>query len=87
MRFALDPNITTESVGEHLGGAVEGEAVAIGDEGEEVGMFADVAKIKKIYKLNDGGKGRKGPAVNGEAKDERKAMESVILGTMALKGS
>ncbi|KAJ4352250.1 uncharacterized protein N0V89_007597 [Didymosphaeria variabile] len=87
VKFALDPEISNESVGKHLGEAVEGEAVAIGEEGEEVGIFADVAKIKKIYKLNDGGKRKKGPAVNGNARDERKDMESVILGTMALKGS
>lgn len=87
VKFSLSPDTTTESVGKHLGDAVEGESVAIGENGEELSRFADLGKIRKIFKLNDGGKGKKGAAVNGEAKDERKGLESVILGTMALKGS
>lgn len=88
VKFSLSPEITTESVGKHLGDVVEGESVAISEEGEELAQFADVAKLRKIFKLNDGGaKGKKGAAVNGEAKDELRGLESVILGTMALKGS
>ncbi|KAF1966711.1 CGI-121-domain-containing protein [Bimuria novae-zelandiae CBS 107.79] len=87
IKFSLDPEITGESVARHLGEVVEGESVDIGPNGEELAMFADVAKIRKIFKLNDGGKGKEGAAVNGEARDERKQMESVILGTIALKGS
>lgn len=88
----LGDGVSAEDVGAHLGGAVEGEAVSIGEGMDEVGMYADVGKIRKIYKLGEGGakgKGKKGAAVNGESKgrDERKEMESVILGTMALKGS
>ena len=88
VKFSLSPEITTESVGKHLGEVVEGESVVISENGEELAQFADVAKLRKIFKLNDGGaKGKKGAAVNGEAKDELKGLESVILGTMALKGS
>lgn len=93
VKFALEGDggdVTGESVGRHLAGAVEGDAVEIGEGGEEVGSFADVGKIRKIYKLGDGGKGKKGDAhvnVNGAARDERREMESFILGTMALKGS
>ncbi|OAF98857.1 CGI-121-domain-containing protein, partial [Paraphaeosphaeria sporulosa] len=88
----LEEDVTAESVAKHLGMVVEGESVEIAEEMGEVGMFADVGKIRKIYKLGEGGakgKGKKGTDVNGDgtARDERKDMESVILGTMALKGS
>ena len=87
VKFSLDGETTGESVGKHLGEVVEGESVAIGEHGAEVGRFADVGKIRKLFKLNDGAKGNKGAMVNGEAVDERRDMESVMLGTMALKGS
>ncbi|KAF2644416.1 CGI-121-domain-containing protein [Massarina eburnea CBS 473.64] len=94
IKLSLPPTeVTNESVSKHLAEVVEGESVPIGDEGEELGLWADVAKIRKIYKLNDGGKGRaKGKrevAVNGGARvrDEKKEMESVIMGIMVLKGT
>ncbi|KAF2437514.1 CGI-121-domain-containing protein, partial [Karstenula rhodostoma CBS 690.94] len=88
----MGDGVTAEGVGTHLGEVVEGEVVSIGEGMEEVAMFADVGKIRKIYKLGEAGakgKGKKGAVVNGDGKvrDERKDMESVILGTMALKGS
>jgi EKC/KEOPS complex subunit CGI121/TPRKB len=91
--WILDPTITNESVSQHLGRVVEGTSVAIGEKGEELGEWCDVDKVKKVYKLGgDGGtnKGNKGETVNGQASDkahERRMMESVILGTIALKGS
>lgn len=87
VKLSLDPTITTESVSSHLSDVVEGEPVELGKEGEQLAMFADVGKIRKIYKLNDVAKGKKGPAVNGNPNDETKQLESVILGTMALKGT
>ncbi|KAJ4299763.1 hypothetical protein N0V90_005009 [Kalmusia sp. IMI 367209] len=87
VKFSLEPEVTNESVTRHLGEVVKGDSVELSENGEELGVFADVGKIRKIYKLNDGPKGKKGPAVNGEARDESKQLESVILGTMALKGS
>lgn len=91
--WVVDAAITNESVSNHLGTVVEGTAVEIGQDGEELGMACDVDKVRKLYKLGaDGGakKGKKGTVVNGdggEKKDTRKEMESVILGTIALKGS
>jgi EKC/KEOPS complex subunit CGI121/TPRKB len=90
VKFGIAEGVTEESVGKHLGEVVEGTPIAVGGECEELEMFADEAKIKKIYKLNDGGKGKgKKGAVNGNgvSSDEREQLESVILGTISLKGS
>ena len=89
--WVTDSSITNESVSQHLGDVVEGTSVQIEEAGEELGEWCDVEKVRKVYKLGDGAakKGKKGVVVNGDAgkKDERKEMESVILGIMALKGS
>jgi EKC/KEOPS complex subunit CGI121/TPRKB len=90
--WVLDSSITNESVRQHLGSVVEGTSVQISEKGEELGEGCDIEKVRKVYKIADGGakKGKKGAAVNGnggEKEDERKQMEVVILGTIALKGS
>lgn len=83
-------------MGTHLGGAVEGTSVALGETGEELGMWRDVEKVRKVYKLGGGDagkKGKKGSVVNGEGDlerrkvEEKKEIESVVLGVIALKGS
>ncbi len=85
--------VSNESVSKHLGSQVQGTSVEIGAEGDELGMWCDLEKVSKLYKLgNDGSggaKGRKPQLANGDAAghDRRKEMESVILGIMALKGS
>jgi EKC/KEOPS complex subunit CGI121/TPRKB len=85
----LDESVTNESVSKHLGEVVEGESVEIEKGGEVLGNWCDVEKVRKVYKLGAGSEGKKGEAVNGGAgvTDEKKLMESVICGTMALKGS
>jgi EKC/KEOPS complex subunit CGI121/TPRKB len=52
--------------------------------------MTDLAKVKKIYKLNvaggnGGGRGAKGAKMGGE--DERKELEVLVLGSIALRGS
>ncbi|KAH7092489.1 kinase binding protein CGI-121-domain-containing protein [Paraphoma chrysanthemicola] len=86
--WTLDESITNESVSKHLGDVVKGTSVKIGERGEELGECCDEDKVRKVYKLVSGGvKGKKG-AVNGDAgMNQRKDLESVILGTMTLKGS
>jgi EKC/KEOPS complex subunit CGI121/TPRKB len=75
-----DGNRLTEStVSEHLGRVVEGESVEIGEGGEELGEFCDVERVRKVYKL--GGVGKRGGV------DEKKELESVVLGIMTIKGS
>ncbi|CAN9180910.1 unnamed protein product [Alternaria sp. RS040] len=93
--YEKDESITNESVSSHLGSAVEGTSVELGETGEELGMWCDVDKVKKVYKLGgDGGKKGKKGAVNGDGGDverrkaeEKKDIESVVLGIIALKGS
>lgn len=52
--------------------------------------MTDLARVRKIYKLNSGGGGGKGKkevnGVGGE-KDERRELEVSILGAMALRGA
>ncbi|RII16481.1 hypothetical protein CUC08_Gglean002919 [Alternaria sp. MG1] len=93
--YEKDESITNESVSSHLGSAVEGTSVELGETGEELGMWCDVDKVRKVYKLGgDGGKKDKKGAVNGDGGDverrkaeEKKDIESVVLGIIALKGS
>ena len=77
-------------VQEHLSRVVEGTQVAFTD--DVLRSTTDLARIRKIYKLNaEGGgsgpkKGVKG--VNGVSEvDERKELEILVLGSMALRGA
>ena len=87
-------DVSNESVSKHLGNEVKGTSVEIGAGGEELGMSCDLEKIRKTYKLGGdrsgrSNKGKKGELANGDGadKEERKEMEGVILGIMALKGA
>ncbi|KAH9862751.1 hypothetical protein J1614_010844 [Plenodomus biglobosus] len=95
--------ITAQSVSEHLGRVVQGRSVVISEQGVELGQYADVDRICKVYKIggvggggggggggmSKGGKGVNGSVVDVEEKEKerRKELESVILGIMSLKGS
>jgi len=59
--------------------------------------MTDVARVRKIYKLNSGGGGSKkngqvngmsveGLGVSGTKEGERKDLEVLVLGAMALRG-
>jgi EKC/KEOPS complex subunit CGI121/TPRKB len=74
-----ESEVTNASVSEHLGRVVEGEGVQIGEGGEELGEFCDVERVRKVYKL--AGVGKRGGV------DEKKELESVVLGIMTIKGS
>lgn len=88
---SIAEDVTNESVSKHLGDAVQGTSVELGEEGLELGASCDVELIRKMYKLGGdaGKKGKKGSVVNGTGgeQDKIKDMESVILGIIALKGS
>lgn len=78
--------VTREGVSAFLGRVVEGRSVAVGELGTELGGKAEVHRIKKVYKIGCAkgkGRGREGEV----EKDDRRDLESVILGAMALKGS
>lgn len=54
--------------------------------------MTDIARVKKLYKLNacgGGGGGKKGGAngVSEKIQDERKELEIMVLGAMALRGA
>lgn len=75
---------TAESIEAHLREHVQGTQVAFND--EVLSSMTDVARVKKIYKLNAGGGGKK-PVINGVGKvDERRELEVAVLGAMALRG-
>lgn len=86
---SIDSSVSRDSVSEHLGRVVEGQSVPIGEEGAELGQSCEVHRVKKVYKIACAKGGKKTKGVNGdqEKKDDRSDLESVILGTIALKGS
>lgn len=70
----------------HLSSVMQGLAVGLGEGGEELGSAAEVHRIKKVYKIACAkGKGAGRGKESGE-KDDRREIEAVVLGTMALKG-
>lgn len=96
-------NVTTPSsapapafsaVQSHLRASVDGTPMPFTD--ESLRRTTDMAKVRKLYKLDSGGEAKKGAAektrTNGTADgigdvDERREVEAVALGMMALKGS
>ena len=74
-------------VQEHLSKVVEGEQVAFED--EVLRVMTDLGRVRKIYKLNAGSEGKKGAAqVNAVmVEDERRELEVLVIGCMALRGA
>lgn len=83
----------------HLTSSIEGEQVPFED--SVLAKMTDVPRVKKIYKLNSGGGGgakrneqvsggrMEGLSINGmgmRTEDERKELENLVLGAMALRG-
>lgn len=87
VKISVDSTTTHETVATHLGHNVEGSAVPFDD--ETLYAIADVAKIKKAYKL-----GGLAPApakasteADGIHNPERQHLEAAVLGAMALRGA
>lgn len=78
------PEITAADVGQHLKQHVEGQQVEVSD--EVLGELVDLSRLRKIYKLNSLPKKGAAKTVTSDV-DERKELETSILGAMALKGS
>ena len=81
---------SAEAVQSHLTQSVEGEQIDFSD--AELQNMTDVARVKKIYKLNNSASVNgqaKGNAVNGggRAGDETKELEMLIIGSIALRGA
>lgn len=81
--------ITLSELSTRLETQIEGQAVPFDD--ETIATMTDLGRVKKIYKLNSGGGGGgKKREINGTSKvevDEKREMEMLILGAMALRGS
>ncbi|KAF2273114.1 CGI-121-domain-containing protein [Westerdykella ornata] len=83
VKLSLSQDITAETVAAHLGEAVQGESVQIGDDGHELTNWTDANKVNETYKTpNLLGK-------NGHASDNTNLehAQAVILGLMTIKGS
>lgn len=97
IKVGTAPEITHESVEQHLNAVIEGRAVEFSD--EELQRTVDIDRVRKIYKLNStGDRGKKNKAqgvengINGahvekEGDSETKALEVAILGMIALRGA
>jgi EKC/KEOPS complex subunit CGI121/TPRKB len=87
---------TASEIQSHLTSSIEGEQVPFED--SILQEMTDVARIKKIYKLNSGGGGGgkkngqvnvtaiEGVSINGTKENERKELGVLVLGAMALRG-
>ena len=79
---------TGPQVQDHLSKVIEGTQIPFSD--DDLRHMTDLARIRKIYKLDTGGGGVKKVTngVNGvSAVDERKEFETLVLGSMALRGA
>lgn len=82
----LNPNVPVgqeaEKVKAHLLTSVEGSPL---DSLDRIAEFSDLNKIRKVYKLPNVEKGNQ----NAQEQDneERREMEAVMLGLMALRGA
>jgi len=96
IKVGAPPEITRENVQQHLDAVIKGRAVEFSD--EVLLEIVDLARVRKIYKLNSNegpGKKNKGRSlegtngVDGLRKDEHamKALEVAILGMIALRGA
>lgn len=82
---------TAASIQAHISSAIEGDQIAFSD--AELQVVTDWGRVKKIYKLNNAavsGPGNKQAKVtNGTTtseEDQRKELEALVLGSMALRG-
>ncbi|KAH8813078.1 kinase binding protein CGI-121-domain-containing protein [Xylogone sp. PMI_703] len=82
--------VTAEMVQAHLNQAIEGEQITFGD--GNLSDMTDIARVKKVYKLNTvssvNGDALKKAVANGDGKgkDWRGELEVLLLGAMALRG-
>ena len=88
--------LTASEIQSHLTSSIEGEQAPFED--SILQQLTDVPRVRKIYKLNSsGGSGKKNGQVNGTGMEglsingngegnERKELEILVLGAMALRG-
>lgn len=87
IKVSTTPEITHDSVSQHLEKVIEGTPLPFTE--ESLKSISDVGKIQKAYKLGSLANlkaSRKGQADGGE-EDDMKRLETCILGAMALRGA
>ncbi|EMD69708.1 hypothetical protein GGP41_001162 [Bipolaris sorokiniana] len=94
--YVKDESITNQTVSAHLGNVVHGSSIEIADNGQELGSYCQLDKVRKVYKLasadrasrsNTTTKQANGDNHGNDSQDEKAYIESLVLGAMALKGS
>lgn len=96
IKVGKPPEVTAESVGQHLDSVVEGMSVEVSD--GTLAQTADLARVRKIYKLNSGGKASRsrGQHLDDASAESEKAQQAIrevkelevnILGLIALRGA
>ncbi|OCL13121.1 CGI-121-domain-containing protein [Glonium stellatum] len=89
IKISTNLNVTAEGVERHLSSSITG--VAIPFTNDALADITDLAKVRRIYKLDTGNANSNGSAgkkgKRDKSADERIEIESVVLGIMALKGS
>lgn len=93
IKVGTPPEITRESVQQHLDTAIKGRAVAFSD--DVLQEIVDLGRVRKIYKLNS----REGPGKRcndrsrgedsglSDEGNEIRGLEVAILGMIALRGA
>ncbi|KAJ9230733.1 hypothetical protein DTO169E5_8300 [Paecilomyces variotii] len=88
IKVSVSPEITHDSVAQHLEKAVEGSPVPFSD--ETLSAISDVSKIRKAYKLGAApAKPTKATSdqVNGTHYSSQKDLQVALLGAIALRGA
>jgi EKC/KEOPS complex subunit CGI121/TPRKB len=90
VKVSVTPEITHDTVARHLDTAIEGHPVPFDD--ETLSVISDLSKIKKIYKITPPSSGAstqsaKRSLANGTTLDERRYMEKIFLGAIAMRGA
>lgn len=85
VKVSVTPEITHDSVAEHLAKSVEGTSVPFDD--EPLSAISDIGKIRKAYKLGAAPSAPAKAQVNGTTDSGKRELEISILGAMALRGA
>ncbi|MCJ1467319.1 hypothetical protein MMC07_005943 [Pseudocyphellaria aurata] len=90
IKLSTSPEITSESVKAHLEAVIQGKSIQFCN--DNLGKTVDVARVRKIYKLNSPPRqvGRKKQEASGTPESDESTLselEMSILGLIALKGA
>ncbi|EED16564.1 conserved hypothetical protein [Talaromyces stipitatus ATCC 10500] len=80
VKLSVTPEVTHESVAKHLESSVKATSVPFTD--ETISSMSDLAKIRKLYKLNQ----LASKSSDGQT-DAVKALEPLIIGAIAIRGA